>query len=79
MYEDKIGEYKRTKEDYELSLNKYIVNFKMKEDELETIMSVIEGLITKKKDKFEHNMNRLSSETSSQIKRIMKMHNFKFK
>ena len=51
----------------------------MKEDELETIMSIIEGLITKKKDKFEHNMNRLSSETSSQIKRIMKMHNFKFK
>ena len=49
MYEDKIGEYKRSKEDYELSLNKYIVNFKMKEDELETIMSVIEGFITKKR------------------------------
>ena len=67
MYEDKIGEYKRTKEDYELSLNKYIVNFKMKEDELETMISVIDAIITKKIEKFEYNASRLSSEIYNQI------------
>ena len=79
MYEDQIGQYKRTKEDYELSLNKYIVNFKMKEDEIEYIMGAIEGIITKKKDKFEYNAKRLSSETYSQINSIIKSYNFKFK
>jgi hypothetical protein len=68
----------KTKEDYELSLNKYIVNCKMKEDELETIMIVIEGIITKKKDKFEYNITRLSSKTSSQIRNIIKRYKYKF-
>ena len=79
MYEDQIGQYKRTKEDYELSLNKYIVNFKMKEDEIEYIMGAIEGIITKKKDKYEYNAKRLSSETYTQISNIIKTYNFKFK
>jgi chromosome segregation ATPase len=79
MYEEQIGQYKRTKEDYELSLNKYIVNFKMKEDEIEYIMGAIEGIITKKKDKFEYNAKRLSVETNSQIYNIIKNYNFKFK
>ena len=79
MYEEQIGQYKRTKEDYELSLNKYIVNFKMKEDEIEYIMGAIEGIITKKKDKFEYNVKRLSNETNTQINNIVKSYNFKFK
>ncbi len=79
MYEEQIGQYKRTKEDYELSLNKYIVNFKMKEDEIEYIMGAIEGIITKKKDKYEYNAKRLSSETYTQISNIIKTYNFKFK
>ena len=79
MYEDQIGQYKRTKEDYELSLNKYIVNFKMKEDEIEYIMGAIEGIITRKKDKYEYNAKRLSSETYNQISNIIKSYNFKFK
>ena len=78
MYEDKIGEYKRTKEDYELSLNKYIVNFKMKEDELETMISVIDAIITKKIEKFEYNASRLSSEIYNQIIELMNNSNFKF-
>ena len=50
----------------------------MKEDELETIMIVIEGIITKKKDKFEYNITRLSSKTSSQIRNINKRYKYKF-
>jgi hypothetical protein len=45
MYEEKIAEYKKSKEDLEISLNQNIVNFKMKEDELDTLLMVIEGLL----------------------------------
>jgi hypothetical protein len=45
MYEEKIAEYKKSKEDLEISLNTNIVNFKMKEDELDTLLMVIEGIL----------------------------------
>ncbi len=45
MYEEKICEYKKSKEDLEINLNQNIVNFKMKEDELDTLMMVIEGIM----------------------------------
>jgi cell fate (sporulation/competence/biofilm development) regulator YlbF (YheA/YmcA/DUF963 family) len=48
MYEEKIAEYKKSKEDLEISLNQNIVNFKMKEDELDTLLMVIEGILVKK-------------------------------
>lgn len=49
MYEEKITDYKKLKEDLELSLAKNIYNFKMKEDEFETLLMVIEGIVSKKK------------------------------
>lgn len=45
MYEEKIVEYKKSREDLEINLNQNIVNFKMKEDELDTLLMVIEGLL----------------------------------
>ena len=45
MYEDKICEYKKSKEDLELNLNQNIVFYKMKEDELDTLMMVMEGIL----------------------------------
>jgi hypothetical protein len=78
MYENNIFEQTKKIDDYELSLNKYIVNFKMKEDELETMISVIEGIVTKKKEKFEYNASRLSSEIYNQIIDIITNSNFKF-
>lgn len=47
MYEDKICEYKKSKEDLELNLNQNIVFYKMKEDELDTLMMVMEGILVK--------------------------------
>jgi cell fate (sporulation/competence/biofilm development) regulator YlbF (YheA/YmcA/DUF963 family) len=47
MYEDKIAEYKKYKEDLEINLNQNIVNFKMKEDELDTLLMVIEGILVR--------------------------------
>jgi hypothetical protein len=45
MYEEKIVEFKKSKEDLEINLNTNIVNFKMKEDELDTLLIVIEGIL----------------------------------
>jgi hypothetical protein len=45
MYEEKISEYKKSKEDLEINLSQNIVNFKMKEDELDTLLMVIEGIL----------------------------------
>jgi hypothetical protein len=47
MYEEKITEYKKSKEDLEINLSQNIVNFKMKEDELDTLMMVVEGILVK--------------------------------
>ena len=47
MFEDKIAEFKKSKEDLEVSLSQNIVNFKMKEDELDTLLMVIEGILVK--------------------------------
>jgi hypothetical protein len=45
MYEEKINELKKSKEDLEINLSQNIVNFKMKEDELDTLLIVIEGIM----------------------------------
>jgi hypothetical protein len=47
MYEEKINEYKKSKEDLEINLSQNIVNFKMKEDELDTLLMVIEGILVR--------------------------------
>ena len=75
MYEEKIGEFKKTKEDLELSLAKNIYNFKMKEDEDDNLFMVIEGILSKKKDKYEHNLNKLSSSDVKQnIQKMVKQY-----
>jgi hypothetical protein len=71
MYEEKIAEYKKSKEDLEISLNQNIVNFKMKEDELDTLLMVIEGILVKKIKfnllKYFYFFNRVKEEINSII------------
>ena len=76
VYEDKINEYKKTREDLELSLAQNIYNFKMKEDEFECLFMVIEGIVSRKKEKFEHNLNKLSSETKNMVENLVKQYKF---
>jgi len=45
MYDEKIADYRKSKEDLEINLNHNIVNFKMKEDELDTLLMVLEGIL----------------------------------
>ena len=76
MYEEKITDYKKLKEDLELSLAKNIYNFKMKEDEFETLLMVIEGIVSKKKDKYEHNLSKCSFDVKNQLQALIKQHKF---
>ena len=74
VYEDKINEYKKTREDLELSLAKNIYNFKMKEDEFDSLFMVIEGIVSRKKEKFEHNLNKLSPEAKNMVENLVKQY-----
>ena len=76
IYDDKINEYKKTKEDLELSLARNIYNFKMKEDEFESLFMVIEGIVSRKKEKFEHNLNKLSPEAKNMVESLVKQYKF---
>ncbi len=76
MYEDKIKDFKKTKEDLELSLAQNIYNFKMKEDEFDSLMMVIEGILSKKKDKYEHSLNKVSGEVKKNLQDLVKRYKF---
>ena len=76
VYEDKIKDYKKMKEDLELNLAKNVYNFKMKEDEFESLFMVIEGIVSRKKEKFEHNLNKLSSEAKIMVENLVKQYKF---
>ena len=72
MYEDKIKDFNNDKDKLEMLLNSNIVNFKMKEDEVETILMVIECMLAKNKNKYEHNLNKLSNECKASINNMVK-------
>ena len=48
IMESSIKDLKNIKEELEISLNANIVNFKMKEDELETMLLVVSGILVKR-------------------------------
>ena len=76
LLEKRLTDIQRNKEDLELKLNKYIVDFKMQEDELENVIIVIDSIFAKKKDRFEHAIIKLSNETRNQI--VQRAKNSKF-
>ena len=76
MYQDKVNDYKKTKEDLELSLARNIYNFKMKEDEFDSLFMVFEGIISKKKDKYEHSISKLSPEIKENLQAMIKKYKF---
>ena len=76
MYLDKINEYKKMKEDLEFSLAQNIYNFKMKEDEFDSLFMVFEGIISKKKDKYEHSISKLSPEVKDTLQTLIKKYKF---
>ena len=76
MYLDKVNEFKKNKEDLEFSLAQNIYNFKMKEDEFESLFMVFEAIISKKKDKYEHSISKLSPDVKAQLQALIKKYKF---
>ena len=76
MYEDKIKDYKKMKEDLELSLAKNIYNYKMKEDEFDSLLMIIESIVSRKKERYEHNLNKLSPEIQTTLQALVKQYKF---
>lgn len=76
LMEDRITELRNDKENLELKLNSTIVDFKMKEDELETVILAVEHIFTKKKDKFKATLDKLSNEIKTQLLELAQ--NYKF-
>ena len=76
MYSDRINDYIKSKENLEMSLAKSIYDFKMKEDEFDSLFMVLEGIISKKKDKYEHNLSKLSSDVKNNLQALIKQYKF---
>ena len=76
MFDDKVKDYIKQKENLEMSLAKSIYDFKMKEDEFDSLFMVIEGIIARKKDKYEHNLNKLSIDVKNTLQSLVKQYKF---
>ena len=60
-YEDKMNNNKNTIGDLEMKLNESIVEFKIKKDEVESIITLIDDILSKKKDKIKKSIDRIST------------------
>ena len=67
-----IDNYKKNKEQLEVDLNKNIIKYKLKEEENEVLLSVFYSVLSKKKDKYENNIKKLSSDVMQEIERLNK-------
>ena len=67
----KINEIQSLNNELEDNVNKSYLQSKMKEDEVDTLVMIIDGILGRRRDKYEHNLNRLSAETKQQIEEIV--------
>ena len=74
LLEKRIAALEKDKTDLEMNLNKNIVNYKMKEDEIETLVIVFRGILSKRKDKYDHNIKRLSGEPKKAIEDLVRQY-----
>ena len=73
-YNDKIETHKTRIEDLEVQLNSNIINLKMKEVELESVIEIISFIAEKKKekDKIKKALSSISSENQEYITKLLK-------
>ena len=71
-YNEKIESHKTRIEDLEMQLNSKIINLKMKEVELESVIDLIGFIAEKKKDKIKKALTSISSENQEYISNLLK-------
>ena len=69
VYEKKIF-------DSEMKMAEYIVNFKLKEDEYDSLFIIFDCIISRKKDRFEHELSKLTPDVQKYLKNLIKMYKF---
>ena len=74
--EERISLQIKDKEKLELSLNDNIVKYKLKEEENEVLLNVFFSVISKKKEKYELFIKKLSSNVMEYIEKLNKQYNF---
>ena len=65
VYEDRIN-------DVEMKYAENVCNLKMKEDEFDNIIMIIQSMLGKKADKFEQNIYKISSDYQQLLKDVVK-------
>ena len=75
-YEEKIENNDKRINDLEISLCKNIYSYKMAEDDFETLLVVIQGLITKNKEKYGRNIKKIPLKDREFINSLVKKYNF---
>ena len=68
--------YKQRINDSEMKQAESIVELKMKEDEFESLFMLIENIVAKKKDKFEHDLCKISPEAQDFLRTLIKQYRF---
>ena len=74
LLKQKEKNYLNEKNKLEIALNKNIVDFRMKEDEFETLMVLVGNILNKKKDIIEKNLLKLSNENQQFLINLLKKH-----
>ena len=67
VYEERIN-------DSEMKMAETIINLKMKEDEFESLFMVFENIAAKRKDKFQHDLNKISPDAQRFLKTLVKQY-----
>ena len=75
--EEEIEKLKKIKSDLEVKLGETKSNYNIKEVELEDVYSMIEAILTKKKDKYEAHYGVVSKETQQRFNQLKKKYKFK--
>ena len=68
--------YKQRIYDSEMKQAESIVELKMKEDEFESLFMLIENIVAKRRDKFEHDLCKISPEAQDFLKTLVKQYKF---
>ena len=72
IVENKLKTIETQKSDLEVRLNDSIVKFKTAEEETDMLVTIIESIFSKKKDKFERDIKYISGEYKDRIERAVK-------
>lgn len=72
LYQDKIQKYQQIQNNLEIELNQNIVKYKMKEDEIHTLVLVVEKIMTKKKESYEFSVKKLSHEIKGEVEALVR-------